>query len=672
MCFVLTTHMTNCETRHISTLEVEHPELCFDIYNPFTYPDECEHFVENYEQNLALCPRHGTCCQVTFRRVCVFWVGHAGGIIKCRKFKRYFHITVPRGGCNPEVARHFVAPFPARVELTAEEEERLFEAHRDYIDSGEGVRTALEGCGSRWITDVNPPYDWRPTLNVGENVEMLGGFDAARERWESTCPMLKIVEDPPRHELQKEIQSQHPYWYKAVKVPRTGNEGIPLPGAEGFIDDQPTPVESSVLDTEEGDQDVPLPPSSDGPNQIWSSASGEENDSGLGQDDEQGPLAAPQALGGHALPAEPGNGPVEPPANPNLSSEQLSALRDMLVQPPPGDVPGVRLRSGMVGIPVTGMVWLPAQGLLHPPVQAPFHLDNVDDRGYNRAPDGLLLLPADILGRLLNNIRRNIRPENVPIQSVEGENGFAPPIVSPLTDAEAPGGGGEGSRPPESGESQRDEEESATNSNTTRGSGGLQENDAPLPPTQSPSGGEEESRTNSNTTRGSGVSPESDAPLPPTQSPSGGSGQGSSQQATSSLLQSSLLPESGNDADGSQQSGSLLSAVPPSPQEEGNSEEATTELLSDRSNGALEEVENALEPAESDVPRNTRKRAAEEEEEVEEEEEEVEEEPAPPPPTRRQPAKRRRVEQPVEQPIEQPADEPRYRLRQRRKVNYTQ
>jgi hypothetical protein len=74
------------------------------------------------------------------------------------------------------------------------------------------------------------------------------------------------------------------------------------------------------------------------------------------------------------------------------------------------------------------------------------------------------------------------------------------------------------------------------------------------------------------------------------------------------------------------------------------------------SNGALQELENALDAAGSSVPRKTRKRAAEEDDD------EVEGEPTPPRPTRRQPAKRRRVEEPVE--------EPRYKFRQRRKVNY--
>jgi hypothetical protein len=74
------------------------------------------------------------------------------------------------------------------------------------------------------------------------------------------------------------------------------------------------------------------------------------------------------------------------------------------------------------------------------------------------------------------------------------------------------------------------------------------------------------------------------------------------------------------------------------------------------SNGALQELENALDAAGSSVPRKTRKRAAEEDDD------EVEGELTPPRPTRRQPAKRRRVEEPVE--------EPRYKFRQRRKVNY--
>ncbi|CAG9989576.1 unnamed protein product [Clonostachys byssicola] len=794
MCFRLATHITNCETRLISTLEVRHPELTYDIYNPFEDPRTCEHYVDQDDDNVTLCAVHGTCCQVSFEDVCVSWVnfGGPGGIIKCRGFKEFFHVIIPINGYNVEINRQFIGPDRNAVRLTDEEAQSLYDAQVAYFNEGGRVRVVLEDDNSQWITQANPPYDWRPTIDttVPQNVDMLARFDTALERWKSTCVLLKIVHDPQQHENMKATQSEAPYWYQILRVPRPGHEGTPLPGPEGFVDDQvleagegpagPAGMDGGLVDSpggnqnhllaeqESSDESIPFlsEASSDGPNQIFSATPEEENEAVLEGNDEvvlegdgeQEPPLAPAASGGLAPVAVLGDEPagrqpqvpfgqvsghgqlygaaqaaVQALANPGGSAEQLSAMRDEIVQQPPGTAPGVRVEDGWVGIPVTGMVWLPAEGLLNPSpggqYPARFYLDNVDDRGHHREPDALLRLPAGILWRLLNNVPRdvpqanlaqanlpqvqppqgqpsqgqppqgqppqvpppqvpppqvhipqanlsqaNIRPEDIPVQSIEDENGDGPPW-SPLADPGVPGGSGEG--------------DSSTNTNTTRGSGGNQGNNEPLPPTQSPSGGVGDSSTNTNTTRGSGGNKENEEPLPPTQSPSNRQTQSAVRQPTPILVQSLPLQELGNGADGSQQSGPLLLANPLGLQEGGNSQEGR--LLSDMSNSALQEQEIAPGAAGSSVSRKTRKRAA-----ANEDDDEVEEEPAPPQPTRRQPtrrqparrqpAKRRRVETPVnepvdksmeesvEGPVEGPVEEPvvefRYKFRQRGKVNY--
>ncbi|CAI6081831.1 unnamed protein product [Clonostachys chloroleuca] len=750
MCFELVTHRTDCETRRISTLSVKQPEFAFDIYHPFEWPPNCDHYTEGRIGDVCL--SHGNCCELSYREVCVYWVGHGEGIIKCRGFNRRLHIVVPGNGSNDEVDTQFRDPVDDAVRLTEAEEERLYQAQVAYIDVGVRVRTVLEDSGSAWITNVNPPYDWRTIINTGANGRLLLHFDAAERGWKRVCPTLKKEENPLQSEAMKDMQSQYPYWYKVFKVPRSGNEGPPNVGPDGssigqtasarsygqFASakwyGQPAPAQSSasgaggdgvaaavmvggLINPPGGDQNgpvakpvdeslllrflfesseeyVPYSPS-EGPTRIFSRSPGEGNDAVLEGDDDQGPPVAPPALGGLAPAAVLGDGlagghaqvpfgevygqvygeaqaAVQALANPQWSVEQLSAMRDAIVQQSAETAPGVRVENDLVGIPVTGMVWLPAQGLLNRSLDdeyyAEFYLDNDDGHGHHREEDGILRLPAPILGRLLSNVLRdipqailpqanlpqvhlpqvhplqanlpqvhipqanpqqaNIRPEDIPWQSVEDENGDGPPM-SPLTDPDVTGGSGEGSRPLESGESQRGGEgESSTNTNTTR----------------RPSG-EGDSSTNTNTTRRSGGNQGIDERPPPIPSPN---------------YWPSPLPEPGNEANGSRHSGSLPPANPSILREEGNSEEGTTGVLSDMSTGALQRLEKSLDAAGSSVPRKTRKRAAEEEEE------EVEEEPAPPRPTGRQPVKRRRVETAVEEPV----DGGRYKFRQRRKVNY--
>ncbi|CAH0030132.1 unnamed protein product [Clonostachys rhizophaga] len=749
MCFELVTHRTDCETRRISTLSVKQPEFAFDIYHPFEWPPNCHHYTEGRIGDV--CCSHGNCCELSYREVCVYWVGHGEGIIKCRGFNRRLHLVVPSNGSNDEVDTQFRDPVDDAVRLTKEEEERLYQAQVAYIDAGVRVRTVLEDSGSAWITNVNPPYDWRTIINTGANGRLLLHFDAEERGWKRVCPTLKKEENPLQPEVMKDTESQYPYWYKVFKVPRSGNEGPPNVGPDGssigqtasarsygqFASaqwyGQPAPAQSSASGAggdgvaaadmvgglinppgrdqngpvaepvdeslllgflfESSEEYVPYSPS-EGPTRIFSRSPGEGNDAVLEVDDEQGPPAAPAALGGLAPAAVLGDGlaggnaqvpfgevygqvygeaqaAVQALANPQWSVEQLSAMRDAIVQQPAETAPGVRVENDLVGIPVTGLVWLPAQGLLSRSIgdeyYAEFHLDNVDGRGHHREEDGMLRLPARILGRLLSNVPRdipqanlpqvhlpqahplqahppqihipqanlpqaNIRPEDIPWQSVEDENGDGPPM-SPLTDPDATGGSGEGGSSTNTNTTRRpsDEGDSSTNTNTTR----------------RPSG-EGDSSTNTNITRRSGGNQGIDEP-PSIHSPSYGP---------------SPLPEPGNEANRSQHSGSLPSANHSILREGGNSQEGTTELLSDMSNGALQELENALDATRSSVPRKTRKRAAEEDHD------EVEEEPTPPRPTGRQPAKRRRVETPVEEPVEEPVGEPRYRFRQRRKVNY--
>ncbi|VUC35614.1 unnamed protein product [Clonostachys rosea] len=712
MCFILITHNSNCDNRRISTLKVRQPEFAYDIYHPFEDPPTCQHHVGI--DNPDGCRSHGTCCRLTRRLVCPFWVGFAGGFIKCRGFDREFHIVVPRGGVNNEVEIQFRGPFEGVPRLTREQEERLYEAQVRYFDEGVKVRMILEDSLSPWIENVNPPDEWRPLVDRPPYRRLLARFDEARERWETTCPMLRVEGGPPQHDHLKATQSEVPYWYKVIRVLRSGKVGTLVPAPDGAIDDENAPAQETAdgtIETAPAEENAPVPeppgafpvweaygqtlaggvpyvpaalpaggnrhaledspdygqieslypaspvesvgrvPSSEGPTRIFSSSPGEYVPA-PDENDEQELLAAPVPSYGYGAlepPAEEPWGELDDApefaygsagmsrhaqANPNSqwSPQQLSTLRDMLVQEPAGNPGGVRVHNGMVGIPVTGMVWLPAEGLLNTPINVSFHLDNIDDRGYNREDDALLPLSAERLGRLLNAVPRDIPrlnhpqaliPEaDVPIPSIEGEDGFAPRDSLRLPNAEVLGGSGEGPRPFEPGESQRsDDGGSTTNPNTSEESIGTQVNNETLPPTRSASG-DGGSATNPNTPRESNGTQENNEALPPTRPPSDGSARGSFQQAAPAPAFSSPLPDPRNEADGSRQSVSPLPATPPSQQQQGNPGEGSS--------------------------RRTRKRAAEADE--------VEE--APPQPTRRQPAKRRRVEQSAEQPIEQPAEQP--------------